>query len=110
MGYNTTVFILNDRLPDIKSSPVRFVNGIVRNLLDGTDHTFGQTAVMPTAHADVPRLYFTHGNSIVELSKWAKRTMDMVGRGQYAKANIQEAIKTARKMLDELEAEIERDT
>ncbi len=106
MGFNTTVFILNDRLGEIKDNPVKFVEEVYRAIVGGQRGQWitGQTTVMPTAHADVPRLYYTHGNSIIELCP---------GYGKDQKEEIQKhpefylrAVKWAKKELRDLEREI----
>jgi hypothetical protein len=69
MGFNTTVFLLNDRLSEIKANPQRFVDEILSSTYQGNDgNVIGQTTVMPSAHADIPRLYITHRNGITDLS------------------------------------------
>lgn len=101
MGYNTTVFILNDCLSDIERNPEKFVADIARHLNGGTDHALGQTTVMKTAHADVPRLYLTSHNSIIELDEYADRTLDLHERG--FEQPVRQAIAIARDKLDRLE-------
>lgn len=103
MGYNTTVFILNDQLSSLERDPERFVSDIIYGLNDGNDHALGQTTVMESQHADVPRLYFTHQNSIVELSKYSRRTEALYKHSVYGKAMVDDAIRAARDALDALE-------
>lgn len=103
MGFNTTIFILNDRLSDIEKDPERFVADIAEAVLDGTDHAFGQTTVIRSDHADVPRLYYTHRNSIIELSGYSHRTEEIYGRGDFAKDVINSAIESAKAQIADLE-------
>ncbi len=107
MGYNTTIFVLNDRLHDIKKNPERFVEDIWDGVYDGADHAFGQTTVMRSDHADVPRLYLTHQNSILELDRWSRRTMEYAKRGESDRVRIRGSIERARHMLDNLEDELD---
>lgn len=106
MGFNTTVFILNDSLSSIERDPQRFVDDIIHNLNSGTDHAVGQTTVMPTQHADVPRLYFTQGNAITELSRWASQTEELYRGSDHGRKYVQGLIDEARQMLDSLEADM----
>lgn len=99
MGYNTTVFILNDRLDAIERDPERFVRDIVHGLNDGTDRAIGQTTVMESRHADEPRLYLTHQNSIIELSPYSRRTKELDTYGPHSKAVIDRAIESAEYLL-----------
>lgn len=80
MGYNTTVLILNDGLHDIETHPEEFFKNLNEKIMDGGDLPAGSHCnpayVMPTGHADVFRLYATHQNSILELSKYSSQTME----------------------------------
>jgi hypothetical protein len=70
MGFNTTVFILNDMVEDIRRNPQLFVEQLcdaIRSCPSQKTTILGQTTVMPTAHADVDRLYYTHGNAMSEI-------------------------------------------
>ena len=101
MGYNTTVFILNDFLDEISKNPEGFVRGIRYGLFGG--ETVGQTTVMPSDHADVFRLYGTHQNMIVDLSKYSRETLALAERHPDI---VKRFIENARHYLDQLEAEI----
>lgn len=103
MGFNTTVFILNDQLSSIERDPGRFVRDISRGLNDGDDHALGQTTVMHSEHADVPRLYYTCGNTIVELSAYSKRTKEIYERASYTRDWVDSAIAEAKQMIERLE-------
>lgn len=76
MGYNTTVFILNDRLDELEKDPKQFVEELVQAIHSSKrQEIVGQTTVMPTCHADYPRLYITQHNSILELdSSFSKQS------------------------------------
>src|SRR5690606_10248914 len=101
MGFNTTVMFLNDTLHDIKEHPEQFVEELVRAVyaLDEVD-ILGQTMVMRPAHADVFRLYGTHENSIIELSRWSARTRALAEKHPDV---VQRFIIHARRSLDDLE-------
>lgn len=100
MGYNTTVFILNDRLSEIVDNPKLFVEELYDAIAGMKQKSIlAQTTVMPTAHADVPRFYYTHGNSIVELARpWLKEDKDRVAAH---KDYYLEAVKLAKQELQE---------
>lgn len=108
MGYNTTILILNDGLGDIRRNPEQAIEGIWNKIASGRegDVRAGNHAnpiyVMPTAHADVPRLYFTHGNSITELSRYNAETMRMVAQGGFLRDHVISSIKRAEYELREL--------
>jgi len=110
MGYNTTIFVLNDHMEDIKRNPQKFVEELASGI--GRSHSqmgpvdiFAQTTVMPTQHADVSRLYYTHGNSIIDLSyPWsdAKKRLSGVDN-KHIKEYYKNAIKDAKRTLREWE-------
>jgi hypothetical protein len=107
MGYNTTLMILNDRLGDFEKNPKSLVDAVREEMGDGSPRWSSGVHVMKTAHADVPRLYFTHRNSITELSQFAKDTLDLAVNGQdFQQRIIDSEIAEARLMLDNLEARI----
>lgn len=106
MGFNTTVFILNDQLDSIRRDPERFVAEISRGLR-GDTHVVGQTTVMPTRHADEFRLYCSQYNSMVELSPWAQETIDLVMGNPHAMTIVRERIDQARRYLDLLEGRLD---
>jgi hypothetical protein len=95
MGYNTTVFILNDRLNEIQNNPQEFVDQLTRAIQIGKEaDIIGQTTVMPTMHADVDRVYYTHGNSIIDLSSFPRGKSDRyikywLEKGKWARSLIQ---------------------
>jgi hypothetical protein len=74
MGYNTTVLILNDALDVIQKNPQEFVDKLVSQIYSGKTGNVSVKGwcnpayVICTAHADIPRVYFSHRNSLVELS------------------------------------------
>lgn len=104
MGYNTTVFILNDQWDRIRKNPQAFVDGIDERMHRGGD-TIGQTTVMRTDHADTFRLYGTWQNSITELSRWSNTTLRLIESPRMRQYLLTE-IDQARYLLKELEAEI----
>jgi hypothetical protein len=103
MGFNTTLLILNDSLGAIKSNPEQFVTGILHHLDGGGDISVGghvnAAHVMPTQHADVHRLYFTHRNSITELSIFNAATLSMLNREKWLRQIVVDEIKTAEQDL-----------
>jgi isoleucyl-tRNA synthetase len=74
MGLNTTILILNDGLNTIQNNPKEFTDKLCDAISSGKEQSisignYGNPVyIMPTAHADIPRLYATRGNSITELS------------------------------------------
>ena len=112
MGYNTTVLILNDALDQILKHPEQFAEGIYYAALgDGGTVSVGnhanQVEVMPTAHADTPRLYHSHGNMMLDLSPWSKETMRLaVSEHQFQRDVVDSAIADAERMLKRLKKAI----
>lgn len=107
MGFNTTVLILNDGLTEIQADPKAFVEGICSKLHDGGDVRVGNFCnpvyVMPTAHADMFRLYTSHGNSLVELSHYQPRTRRLLG-DKHSREVVLRLIKLAKSEIRALEA------
>lgn len=112
MGYNTTVFILNDRLGDIERNPEKFVQQMVDAVHEPGFYVMGQTVVMPTAHADQFRLYATQANSIVELSKYGHaprgdRPHPSPSQRKFLRTKIDQALReldSLRRYLNDLDA------
>lgn len=113
MGYNTTLMILNDGFGELEKHPEQFVKK-VRDVMDfggtiGVGNHGNVVEVMKTEHADVPRLYFTHQNSIIELSPYNKDTMELATSDrEYLRDWIKNSIAKARHMLLHLEKEIDK--
>lgn len=92
MGMNTTIFICNDALHEIERNPEKFVKELVEAIQYGTMTTIlGQTTVMPTAHADQGRLYYTRANSITEISGWNK---DVLKKYEEASVEVRKIYRT----------------
>jgi hypothetical protein len=114
MGYNTTVLILNDSLDVLEKNPEEFTKKLVGKILSMEEGDVGVSGhvnpvyVMPTAHADVFRLYCTHGNSIVELSRWNRHTMEMARDEQhpYRREFLERCIRSAQGLLTDLKKEL----
>lgn len=110
MGYNTTVFILNDALHELEKHPEEFVQGIAHKMNDGGTVGVGNhcnpVEVMPTQHADVPRLYFSHQNWMSELSPYNKQTMDYIREGGWRADLIKNKVKQAEQILRDLKKAI----
>ena len=107
MGYNTTVFILNDAWSEAEKDPEGFVRKIGLHMNTGSDlgvgnHLNGFT-VMPTEHADVMRLYVTHQNMILELSPYSKDLMKLAER---MPTLVSDYIDAAQQQLDTLRKEV----
>lgn len=57
---------------------------------------------MATAHADVPRLYFTRGNGITELSQYNRETARMIANPGFQRDYVISSIKRAEQELRDL--------
>lgn len=108
MGMNTTILIRNDGLGELERHPddfVRALNGMIQSFQEG-DISVGQHAnpvqVMRTQHADVFRLYATHGNSIVELSKWSEATKELASGTDYERKFLKRLLDDAQEHITEL--------
>lgn len=77
MGYNTAVLILNDALSEIETHPEQFTKGICSAIMGwkDTDVPVGNHGnpvhVKRTEHADVLRVYVSHGNWLSDMSPYA---------------------------------------
>jgi len=111
MGFNTTLMILNDSFGAIQRDPETFVSGILGKMADGGDISVGghcnAATVMNTAHADVPRLYFTKANDIVELSEYSRSTRTLA---QTHPDYLASCIRQAEQMLKELKKALKETT
>lgn len=67
MGNNVAVMFLTDTISQVREKPKEFVDELMRNIHGGRT-TVGNVQVMPLAHADDPRLYFSCGNVTTDLS------------------------------------------
>lgn len=106
MGYNTTLMLLNDALHDIEKDPERFVKELIKGVRDG-GYNGNSVQVMPTAHADEPRLYHTSCNKILDLSPWSRETMECATSDREPQRDmVDAAIKTAEHQLRQLKAKI----
>lgn len=110
MGMNTTVFILNDFLNQIKENPKQFVEELIDAINAGQHaerkYVFGQTTVVPTCHADVPRLYLTHKNGIVDLSfSW-----NVEKASDHELEFLKKYAKTAGSLLRQFNADLRKET
>lgn len=107
MGYNTTLMILNDQFGSIQKDPQRFVDEINQMMNYGGD-IFGQTTVMKTEHADVSKLYFTHGNWISDLTpyfiEWETEKSTNPKMAEY----LLERVVQAKRMLKDSEKQLKK--
>lgn len=118
MGFNTTVFLLNDRLDEIKRNPQQFVEEVYQAILShGRDKDrwiTGQTTVMPTAHADVHRLYMSHGNAMIDLSYPYSAKEELLKNGGDQKRLVwmieyyRENLKIAKSIMKDWERELKK--
>ena len=106
MGYNTTMMVLNDSLHDIEKNPERFVKQIVDGIHEG-GYNGNHVQVMPTAHADTPRLYHTHANMMLDLSPWSHKTMEYATSDrEHLRDMVDAAIQNAEYYLKKLKERI----
>lgn len=107
MGFNTTVFIINDGFDQIEKHPEDFVAGIKQAMYEGGTVGVGChvncVEVLNTQHADVFRLYASQANSIFELSPYSVRTRKLAERMPHL---VRDYIASARQLLDQLEDEL----
>jgi hypothetical protein len=118
MGFNTTVFLLNDRLDEIRRNPQAFVEEMLSAIAtvgrvgrERDPWITGQTTVMPTAHADVHRLYMSHGNSMIDLSfpyfiKEEIRKNTDPQRREFLIKYYKDALKVARSLIRDMAKEL----
>ena len=112
MGYNTTFLILNDSLGQLRKYPEEAIEGIHTLIAQGREGDVGvgnhanPIYVMATQHADVPRLYFTHGNMILELSKYNAKTMELVNGEEWRRKIVKDSIQRAEQELRALKLAI----
>lgn len=115
MGFNTTVFILNDQFNRLEKDPEGFVKEISRQMNYGGD-IMGQHHVIRTEHADVPKLYLTHGNWISDLTPYfirdeikkstnPKMVIYLKERCVQAQRMLRDSIKQLNKIIEENDAE-----
>lgn len=107
MGFNTTVMILNDGFDQIERNPEEFVKQIAHTMNRGGTVGVGNhgncVQVMRTEHADVPRLYASKGNFMVELSPYSKDTIELMERNADL---LRQYIEDARWLLNGLERQL----
>lgn len=109
MGYNTTVFILNDGLGSIEEDPEGFVDQIDRDMTNGSPRWSQPVRVMRTAHADVRRVYTTHANGILDLSPYCDETLDMAVNGpEFQQDYIDKSIEEVEDQLRRLKERIRK--
>ena len=118
MGFNTTVFLLNDRLDEIQRNPEKFVKEVLHAMHDGNDtdragaYVTGQTTVMRTAHADIHRLYMSHGNAMIDLTSpyWFELAMKEAtpDRRKFLRDYYKSQIKIAKSILRDWEKDFKK--
>jgi len=108
MGYNTTVFILNDHLDHLNKNPDKFMERINEEMHGGSERWRGGSGVtvMKTAHADVFRLYATHQNSIMDLSPYCDETMALATGTEHQREFVDRTIAEAEDYLRRLKRNI----
>lgn len=102
MGYNTTVFFLNDFWHDIKDHPEDTIRFIGEAMHDGGQSRHYVT-VMRSEHADYLRLYVTWQNQIVEMTP-NDETVERLLEMPHGPDHLGTVIRTARQRLDVIEA------
>lgn len=113
MGYNTALLILNDGLGDLRDNPKEFTEGVIQAIHEGKDkdvavgHHCNVVRVMATAHADQPRLYYSHGNLMVELCPW---TQPKEGASDGYIEFLKDGIKFAKEQIKDLEKVLKEKT
>lgn len=111
MGFNTTLFVLNDGFDQIEKNPDEFVEKISREMHDGGGFGVGNhgncTQVMRTQHADIFRLYGTHQNLMLELTPWDKDTVDLAERDDIGRRVVLDFIASAETQLQALRRKVE---
>jgi len=109
MGYNTAILILNDGLDQLKKHPEDFVEGINQHMHRGGEFGVGCHAnvvdVMRTEHADVFRLYGSHGNLMLELSPWSRRLEELYTdkKNAFRRDVVIDYVKRAKEQIKTLE-------
>lgn len=113
MGYNTTVLLLNDSLDVLAKHPDEFFRGLIEKMDRGGGDISVQghanpAYVMPTAHADIFRLYCTWQNGIIELSPYNAETMQMgTSDKEYLRKYLESVMQQAQWTLDSLRERLE---
>lgn len=107
MGYNTTVLILNDCLGEIEKNPEQFVKGIIRQMNVGGTFAVGHCGnpvdVKRTAHADVLRVYVSHGNWLSEMSEYATEEIDKAKQHEHVREALLSRCKRAKEEITRME-------
>lgn len=91
MGFNTTVFFLNDFWGDIRKDPEGTVNFILHAMNGGERENRHGVTVMKSEHADNLRMYVTWQNQIMEVSlddEIVHKHLERPGGSAYLKAVV----------------------
>jgi len=105
MGYNTALLILNDGLNDIERNPQRFVQKIVSAILKGKAVRIGEVEVMATDHADVPRLYFSWRNAMIDIGPY--QNLNILSEGELG--FLKQGLKFAKEEIAVLEERLKEE-
>lgn len=102
MGFNTTVFFLNDFWHEVQENPEGTIRFIGEAMHDGGQNRHYVT-VMRTAHADYLRLYATWQNQIIELSPDDESVREYL-QLPHGSDHLDSVIRQARQRLDRVAA------
>jgi len=106
MGFNTVVLIRNDGWAHLQENAQEAIDGMYAKMREGGEVAVGTfcnpITVMPTSHADVFRLFANTGNTLFELSPWARDTRDFAAN-KWGRKILRQAAKEAKYNLKELE-------
>ncbi len=103
MGYTTTLMFLNDRWHQVVNNPTLWVESIDQIFREGGTAAF-QTRVMPTSHADNPRLYIMHGNTFSEFGR--PDVLDEARSSQFMLDWYRENVRIARRILNDFDKQL----
>jgi hypothetical protein len=106
MGFNTTVLILNDAFSFIEDNPEQFVAGIRSKMHEGGEFPVGNHCnaadVKPTMHADIPRVYVSHGNWLSELGPYANTELRKAQENEHVRKILIERCKQAKRIANDM--------
>jgi hypothetical protein len=101
VGFNTTVFFLNDQWSDIKNDPEGTVQFIGQAMNDGGQNR-NYVTVMRSAHADTFRLYSTWQNQIIEINP-DDDTVKKLAETKHGREHLAAVIQRSRRLIHRLD-------
>lgn len=108
MGFNTTVFFLNDCWSDIKNDPEGTVQFIGQAMNHGGQNR-SYVTVMRSAHADTFRLYSTWQNQIIEITP-DDETVKKLAETDHGRDHLAAVIRQARRLIHRLDKALDDTT